>query len=242
MRRNATEEYEDDLDIFLNEKEEKMKNRDRKTLTILEFEVESKSAPTSNPTEENGYSNGNIQFNTELSCIVHPVNPGDTLQGLSIKYGTSVQRIKKMNNLYSDNMFYTLKNILIPSTEEKIKDINQIDNNMMQERQKEKNLESKFMEEQSTNIDIAKYYLMHFNYDYEESVEAYKLDVVKKNFLRDSQRTREEKEEQKRESKSLLNESKIFLYDKSIYHNWKNRRNNNNNNNLDDGYDIMIEI
>jgi len=193
--------FQKDLEKFLNENEEKY----RKTFINL-FEFEPSHPKPREPVDDSQY-----KFNPDLSCIEHTVQLGDTLQGLSIKYGTTVQRIKKVNNLFNDNMLYTRKTILIPTTQEQMKSIVQFNKESLVEQQKK---EARFMEEQGTSNEIAIYYLKHYNYDYEASVEAYKLDLSKEILNFEKININDEKIETRPET-NLLNEKNIFVYENS---------------------------
>ncbi|TSK34808.1 LysM and putative peptidoglycan-binding domain-containing protein 1 [Bagarius yarrelli] len=46
--------------------------------------------------------------------IQHKVQPGETLQGLSLKYGVSMEQIKRANRLYTNDSIYLKKVLFIP--------------------------------------------------------------------------------------------------------------------------------
>ncbi|KAJ8354627.1 hypothetical protein SKAU_G00221940 [Synaphobranchus kaupii] len=46
--------------------------------------------------------------------IEHQVQPGDTLQGLSLKYGVSMEQIKRANRLYTNDSIFLKKSLFIP--------------------------------------------------------------------------------------------------------------------------------
>ncbi|KAL7874288.1 hypothetical protein SRHO_G00052580 [Serrasalmus rhombeus] len=46
--------------------------------------------------------------------IEHQVQPGDTLQGLSLKYGVSMEQIKRANRLYTNDSIFLKKFLSIP--------------------------------------------------------------------------------------------------------------------------------
>ncbi|KAJ8290098.1 hypothetical protein GJAV_G00008680 [Gymnothorax javanicus] len=49
-----------------------------------------------------------------LLRIEHQVQPGDTLQGLALKYGVSTEQIKRMNKLYTNDSIFLKKSLSIP--------------------------------------------------------------------------------------------------------------------------------
>uniref|UniRef100_A0A096MEI7 LysM and putative peptidoglycan-binding domain-containing protein 1 n=1 Tax=Poecilia formosa TaxID=48698 RepID=A0A096MEI7_POEFO len=46
--------------------------------------------------------------------IEHTVKPGETLQGLALKYGVTVELIKRANRLYTNDSIYLKKSLSIP--------------------------------------------------------------------------------------------------------------------------------
>eukprot|EP00064_Thunnus_orientalis_P019359 superscaffoldBa00004808_g19477 len=46
--------------------------------------------------------------------IEHKIQPGDTLQGLSLKYGVSMEQIKRANRLYTNDSIFLKKSLSIP--------------------------------------------------------------------------------------------------------------------------------
>ncbi|XP_055066241.2 lysM and putative peptidoglycan-binding domain-containing protein 1 [Misgurnus anguillicaudatus] len=46
--------------------------------------------------------------------IEHKVKPGDTLQGLSLKYGVSMEQIKRANRLYTNDSIFLKESLFIP--------------------------------------------------------------------------------------------------------------------------------
>jgi len=46
--------------------------------------------------------------------IKHPVQAGDTLQGIAIKYGVTTATIKRVNSLWSNDSIFVRENLLIP--------------------------------------------------------------------------------------------------------------------------------
>ncbi|XP_065101493.2 lysM and putative peptidoglycan-binding domain-containing protein 1 [Paramisgurnus dabryanus] len=46
--------------------------------------------------------------------IEHKVQPGDTLQGLSLKYGVSMEQIKRANRLYTNDSIFLKESLFIP--------------------------------------------------------------------------------------------------------------------------------
>ncbi|XP_061573539.1 lysM and putative peptidoglycan-binding domain-containing protein 1 [Cololabis saira] len=48
------------------------------------------------------------------SRIQHQLQPGETLQGLSLKYGVSMEQIKRANRLYTNDSIFLKKSLSIP--------------------------------------------------------------------------------------------------------------------------------
>lgn len=46
--------------------------------------------------------------------VKHQVQPGDTLQGLALKYGVSMEQIKRANRLYTNDSIFLKKSLSIP--------------------------------------------------------------------------------------------------------------------------------
>ncbi|XP_071324849.1 lysM and putative peptidoglycan-binding domain-containing protein 1 [Trachinotus anak] len=46
--------------------------------------------------------------------IEHKIQPGETLQGLSLKYGVSMEQIKRANRLYTNDSIFLKKSLSIP--------------------------------------------------------------------------------------------------------------------------------
>ncbi|KAK7147233.1 hypothetical protein R3I94_009927 [Phoxinus phoxinus] len=46
--------------------------------------------------------------------IEHKVQPGETLQGLSLKYGVSMEQIKRANRLYTNDSIFLKESLFIP--------------------------------------------------------------------------------------------------------------------------------
>lgn len=54
----------------------------------------------------------------ETKVFTHNVEPTDTLQGIAVKYSVSVERLKKINKLWSNDSFHVKETLLIPYSEE----------------------------------------------------------------------------------------------------------------------------
>nr|XP_020471157.1 lysM and putative peptidoglycan-binding domain-containing protein 1 [Monopterus albus] len=59
-------------------------------------------------------------------CIEHKVQPGETLQGLALKYGVSMEQIKRANRLYTNDSIFLRKSLSIPV----LTDLNDCSNGM----------------------------------------------------------------------------------------------------------------
>ncbi|KAA8591924.1 lysM and putative peptidoglycan-binding domain-containing protein 1 [Etheostoma spectabile] len=46
--------------------------------------------------------------------IEHNIQPGETLQGLALKYGVSMEQIKRANRLYTNDSIFLKRSLLIP--------------------------------------------------------------------------------------------------------------------------------
>jgi len=57
---------------------------------------------------------GDMTIDAENGYLVHHVQPSDTLQGLSIRYGTKIQDIKRANGMWTGNDIWMKKSLLIP--------------------------------------------------------------------------------------------------------------------------------
>ncbi|EGG23823.1 peptidoglycan-binding LysM domain-containing protein [Cavenderia fasciculata] len=54
----------------------------------------------------------------EEKCITHVLTPQDTLQGLALKYGSSVADIKRINKIWTQDTLHIKKTLLIPVKQE----------------------------------------------------------------------------------------------------------------------------
>ncbi|XP_016144703.1 lysM and putative peptidoglycan-binding domain-containing protein 1-like isoform X2 [Sinocyclocheilus grahami] len=52
--------------------------------------------------------------------IKHKVQPGETLQGLSLKYGVSMEEIKRANRLYTNDSIFLKESLFIPVPTESV--------------------------------------------------------------------------------------------------------------------------
>uniref|UniRef100_A0A8C2GWM2 LysM and putative peptidoglycan-binding domain-containing protein 1 n=1 Tax=Cyprinus carpio TaxID=7962 RepID=A0A8C2GWM2_CYPCA len=52
--------------------------------------------------------------------IKHKVQPGETLQGLSLKYGVSMEQIKRANRLYTNDTIFLKESLFIPVLTESV--------------------------------------------------------------------------------------------------------------------------
>ncbi|GCB62723.1 lysM and putative peptidoglycan-binding domain-containing protein 2 [Scyliorhinus torazame] len=51
--------------------------------------------------------------------IQHPVSPSDTLRGLALRYGVSMEQIKRTNKLFTSDCIFLRKTLIIPVISEK---------------------------------------------------------------------------------------------------------------------------
>uniref|UniRef100_A0A3Q3VP13 LysM and putative peptidoglycan-binding domain-containing protein 1 n=1 Tax=Mola mola TaxID=94237 RepID=A0A3Q3VP13_MOLML len=47
-------------------------------------------------------------------CVEHTIQPGETLQGLALKYGVSMEQIKRANRMYTNDSIFLKKSLSIP--------------------------------------------------------------------------------------------------------------------------------
>lgn len=59
--------------------------------------------------------NNSNNYKQQTDFIYYTIQPGDTLQNLSVKYSCPVASIKRLNNLWSDQEFYALSRIKLPT-------------------------------------------------------------------------------------------------------------------------------
>ncbi|NP_001088735.1 lysM and putative peptidoglycan-binding domain-containing protein 1 [Xenopus laevis] len=52
----------------------------------------------------------------QIRKLEHQVQPGDTLQGLALRYGVSMEQIKRANRLYTNDSIFLKKSLYIPAT------------------------------------------------------------------------------------------------------------------------------
>lgn len=60
-------------------------------------------------------SHESFRHHSPVDFIYYTVQPGDTLQNLSVKYSCPVASIKRLNNLWSDQEFYGLTRLKLPA-------------------------------------------------------------------------------------------------------------------------------
>lgn len=59
-------------------------------------------------------SYGSLIRSPVLQRLEHPVQPGETLPGLALRYGVSMEEIKRVNKLYTNDSIFLKKCLLIP--------------------------------------------------------------------------------------------------------------------------------
>lgn len=59
--------------------------------------------------------------------IEHMIQPGETLQGLALKYGVSMEQIKRANRLYTNDSIFLKKSLSIPVMSDLASSSNQVD-------------------------------------------------------------------------------------------------------------------
>uniref|UniRef100_A0A0R3RXH5 LysM domain-containing protein n=1 Tax=Elaeophora elaphi TaxID=1147741 RepID=A0A0R3RXH5_9BILA len=63
-------------------------------------------------------SNLHVSMKTYRAIIQHQIRPNDTLQGLVLKYNTSMSEIKRLNRLWSNESLYLKEYVKIPIYDE----------------------------------------------------------------------------------------------------------------------------
>ncbi|XP_028326208.1 lysM and putative peptidoglycan-binding domain-containing protein 1 [Gouania willdenowi] len=64
---------------------------------------------------ERSKSYGSLLVQSPTRYVDHTIQPGETLQGLSLKYGVSMEEIKRANRLYTNDSIFLKKSLLIPA-------------------------------------------------------------------------------------------------------------------------------
>eukprot|EP01130_Rhizamoeba_saxonica_P005526 TRINITY_DN2202_c0_g1_i2.p1 TRINITY_DN2202_c0_g1~~TRINITY_DN2202_c0_g1_i2.p1 ORF type:complete len:191 (-),score=48.15 TRINITY_DN2202_c0_g1_i2:337-909(-) len=115
------------------------------------------------------------QFDPANDEVLHYLTSSDTLVGVSLKYGCSVQSIKKRNRIYSESGMWAKEFIFIPVNRD------QLISKMKEEKTKEQLLEDRnhslinnFIE--ANHIEdtaIAEHYLKLSNFDFVRACERY---------------------------------------------------------------------
>ena len=77
------------------------------------YELSGFSASSSN-TEAYLIETDDIRYKQPANYIYYTIQPGDTLQNLSVRYSCPVASIKRLNNLWSDLEFFGLSKIKLP--------------------------------------------------------------------------------------------------------------------------------
>eukprot|EP01092_Planopodium_desertum_P012644 TRINITY_DN598_c0_g2_i1.p1 TRINITY_DN598_c0_g2~~TRINITY_DN598_c0_g2_i1.p1 ORF type:complete len:309 (+),score=-20.06 TRINITY_DN598_c0_g2_i1:62-988(+) len=108
----------------------------------------------------------------ETMYFKHVKEEGDTLLGLAIRYDIDVGELKRINRLFSDQMFQLSKFILIPKEKEALpmKDKKLEDKNSL--------LLSKFKRRTGCDLATAKYYLSMTEYKFDEALKEWNDDIA----------------------------------------------------------------
>ncbi|KAM8734808.1 lysM and putative peptidoglycan-binding domain-containing protein 1 [Acanthopagrus latus] len=62
--------------------------------------------------------------------IEHKIQPGETLQGLALKYGVSMEQIKRANRMYTNDSIFLKKSLSIPVMSDSDQCVNGVDLNL----------------------------------------------------------------------------------------------------------------
>ena len=62
----------------------------------------------------------------------HKLRPGETLQGISLKYGVSIENIKRANRLWSNDLAFIKEFLVVPIDKEKLKELDFVDMNQVE--------------------------------------------------------------------------------------------------------------
>ncbi|XP_066936043.1 lysM and putative peptidoglycan-binding domain-containing protein 1-like [Clytia hemisphaerica] len=76
-------------------------------------------------TRSYGATHSRIMTEIDTNLIKHQLQPTDTLQGLAIKYGVTVEKLKRLNKLWSNESMMAKDFILIPFQDKIHKDMNE---------------------------------------------------------------------------------------------------------------------
>jgi len=95
------------------------------------------TSSASKPTKKSNY--GSLSSNkyektiqTTTAFIVnykHKLVPGETLQGISLKYNVPIEKIKRANRLWSNDLAFIKETLIVPIDREKLKELDFIDMN-----------------------------------------------------------------------------------------------------------------
>jgi len=125
-----------------------------------------------------------IHLKTELKIkkkdskdyLTHPVRLTDTLIGLSLKYGVSVDEIKVSNGLYSDAIWSHIE-LLIPYRNQKIEELTE-EEKEKQEKDRMRLLIRRFQRVTKCNSEAeATYYLDSNQFDFDVALSEYNEDI-----------------------------------------------------------------
>jgi LysM repeat protein len=113
LRNNINNELSSPLLPFSEDDE-----RERRTLSLIQKCKKSNYGSLHQDTQKQQTTNAFIVN------YRHKLKSGETLQGISLKYGVAIDQIKRVNRLWSNDLAIVKDVLLIPIDREKLKDMN----------------------------------------------------------------------------------------------------------------------
>lgn len=181
-----------------------------------------------------------IQEQKQIVNIKHKLTNGETLQGISLKYGVSIENIKRVNKIWTNNIDDFVKDyLIIPIEKEKIDNVNLVIKN------DEENTDAKTNSSNvQTNPTDYKDYLSKFDSFLNESKEKLKNLESNKTQVQ-SLRTDEVDfifKNPKRESKSLYSNEEFLLATPELVIKQTNGSNSSNQQRAKHAYETLKKI
>jgi hypothetical protein len=118
-------------------------------------------------------------FDPTTSKLIHTIERGDTLEGLALKYNTTIAELMKENRLFTRAAFYGRKTLTINVTKEQLAAHVKAKQKLEDERhQKQHELILTFCAEMECDEDMARYYLELNHWDNLRAREKLKYDIA----------------------------------------------------------------
>jgi len=115
-----------------------------------------------------------MQSKKQEEYYKHLVRPTDTLPGLSFKYGVTITEIKQLNKFQNNNDLYSFSELLIPKKENIVIDMNETEEDIDLKR---KQLVQRMLRNKGVTLEVAKYYLELYDYDFDKAMNDYLEDA-----------------------------------------------------------------